>query len=563
MKDPIWHNDSSARFMKIKQYLKPGENINDRINEIGKEAGEYLKTAGYKDNIDEWITKFIEYTRQGYFSLSTPVWVNFGRNRKQLPISCYGSFASDTLEHIMDTASEIAMMTKMGGGTSVYLGKLRSKTSPLSGGGFSSGPSHLSGIIDTIVDVISQGSVRRGNCAAYMDIEHPDILDFTHWRQEGSDIKSLSWGACVGDDFINAVKERQPEELGVWREIVRCRISTGYPYLFFRDNVKKIHERRSTDHSNPPVASNLCSEILLPSTDDMSFVCCLASLNIAKWHDFKNTDAIEILVDFLNCVLDDFELKAVDIWGLERAVRFTKRYRAIGIGILGYHDFLQESDVEFEESEGISKLLQRHIKEKTYQRSQKLAELTTWPTIRGTNRVNLTTMAIAPTTTSSFLLGATSPSCEPLLSNFFVKDLAGGKYSFYSKHLMKLAESVLTGEEIEEFKQRLRNTNGSVQGENWLSNKKKRVFKCFWEMNQRNVIKVAAARQEYLDQAQSLNLLYIDNNGRKISDDLLYAHSSGLPCVYYHRGMNPTQMLIKGQVKQEEKQEESCPVCEA
>ena len=560
-----WFNNDTRRFMAGK-YLKSGESIEDRIEEIAQQAGEYLAAAGLKEDKDEWVGKFTQYLSKGYFSLSTPVWTNYGKNRRALPISCNGTYVPDEMHGIMEAITEIAIQTKHGAGTSAYLGDLRSKTDALSSGGNASGPAHISELFDSVISVVSQGYTRRGNLAIYVDINHKDIRDFFKWRQEGSPIQNLSWGVCIPDDFIQELMSgnASQETSDIWKNILRCRISTGYPYLYFSDNVK----RHTQDFGMPVRASNLCSEILLPTDENHSFVCCLASMNTSLYHEWYDTEAVEVLTDFLNTVLDEYYIKASKLKGLENSIRFTKRYRAIGIGQLGWSDYLQKNMIPFDSKEAneYAKLVTGVINTRAYGRSCQLAYLSDYKKVNGKDRVNATLTAIAPTTSSSFILGQTSPSIEPLMSNYFVKDLAAGKYTFFNKELDKQLDYIYDMH-YADIEEEIKQNQGSIQDLDYPEMEHlKPVFKCFHELDMKSVIKQAASRFKYVDQAQSINLMYSHSNAKKIHEDIIFAWETGLPTLYYHRGFNPSQQLIsKNRSKAKPKvecTEDVCVVCE-
>ena len=540
-----WYNKDSERFMSA-GYLEPHQGIEDRIQQIAKTAQVYLKN--YNIGTDEWYNKCRTYISKGYFSLASPIWTNFGKHRSGLPISCNGTYVPDSMVGIMNAAKEVAIQTKHGSGCSIYVNKLRAKTDPLNVGGFSSGPSSMCEIFDTIIQVVSQGNVRRGNLAAYIDITHSDIEDFFQWRKEGSQVQNLSWGITVPDVFMNSLMNNPSEhQKEIWKKVIHSRVVSGYPYILFSDNMTRHFQEEVLGDikiSEMPVSSNLCSEIILPLSEDKSFVCCLSSMNVAKIDEWKNTDAVEVLAGLLNAVLDEYVEKAKFIEGLENCVRFTQEYRAIGIGQLGLCDYLQQNDTAFKNSSNTNKYISSLINNRARKFSEDM--YASVPKKSGTQlqlgRANLTLTAVAPTTSSSFILEQTSPSIEPLLSNYFIKDLAKGKFTFWNKNLMNKAENYYqTQEEIDQFKKRLIDNRGSVQNEAWLNEHEKEVYKCFYELDMRDIIDIAADRRKYIDQSQSLNLMYTDVDGTKIHSDIVHAWKRGVITLYYHRGASPVQ----------------------
>ena len=325
-----WITPEAEEFMS-RGYFKNNEGISERVESI-------VKTCQSYTNDEDWCEEFNNYVAKGYYSFSSPVWSNFGR--EGMPISCNGTYIGDSIASILEAAREIGHQTAKGAGTSAYIGDIRPSGYKISTGGLSDGPLSFCRIYDTVMDVISQGNTRRGACAVYLDIEHDDIEEFFKIRSEGHPIQHLSWGVCIGDEFmeevINSPKERTKR---VWLQMIKTRMETGYPYIFFRDTVNK-----ESPFNYPIHASNLCSEICLPSSEDFSFVCCLASMNMAMTDQWKDTKAVEFLVDFLNLVLHDYYLKAQHSKGykFDRERKFIELFGAIGIGQLGWHTYLQK-----------------------------------------------------------------------------------------------------------------------------------------------------------------------------------------------------------------------------
>ena len=323
-----WLNEESRTYLS-RGYIS--ESPEQRIKDIANTAEKYLKIEGFA-------AKFEEYMAKGYFSLSTPVWINFGKD-KGLPISCYGSNIDDTLDSILNAAREIGMMSKYGGGTSAYLGNIRSRGSKISTGGTADGPVHYARIYDTTVDVCKQSEARRGACAVWLPIEHGDILEFLDIGIEGNPIQNLQYGVTVTDEWIASMKAGDVDKRKIWAKVIQRRSEFGFPYIMFKDN----------SNNNSPykelgldiTASNLCSEIQLPTDSFNSFVCCLGSLNLLHWDEIKDTDAIEIYTMFLNAVMDEFIRKSSNMPGMKRAHRFAAAHRAIGLGVLGYHSYFQ------------------------------------------------------------------------------------------------------------------------------------------------------------------------------------------------------------------------------
>ena len=289
MKKYKWLNKDSRDFLK-RGYLQAGESAEQRGHDIALAAEKYLKVDGFAE-------KFEKYLAEGFYSLASPVWANFGRERG-LPISCNGVFIEDRMDAILEKQAEVGMQTKQGAGTSAYFGELRGRGGEISAGGTSSGPVHFMELFDKVSSVVSQSNVRRGSFAAYLPVEHPDINEFLRIRSEGNPIQEMSFGVCISDEWMRSLIDGDRKKRTTWASIVRKRFETGYPYLFFTDTANKQAPKAYRDKKLKISASNLCSEIFLHSSQDESFVCCLSSLNLVKWNEIKETDAVQTLVYF-------------------------------------------------------------------------------------------------------------------------------------------------------------------------------------------------------------------------------------------------------------------------
>ena len=334
-----WLNKDSRKFLE-RGYLLEGETPEQRIRDIAEAAEKIL-------NIKNFADKFEGYMEKGFFSLSSPIWSNFGRTRG-LPISCFGSFVKDTMEGIMEKVSETAIMTKHGGGTSAYFGAIRGRGTPISSGGESTGSVHFMELYNKLMNVVSQGNVRRGSFAAYLPIDHKDIEEFLQIRSEGHDIQEMSIGVTVSDQWMKDMVGGDKDKRKIWSKVIQKRFESGYPYIFFSDNVNNNKPQVYKDKNMTIWASNLCSEIFLPSSEDESFVCDLSSLNLEKWDEMIKTDAIETLVYFLDAVMSEFITKTEGMQFMEAPRKFAVRHRALGVGVLGWHSLLQSKMIAFE-----------------------------------------------------------------------------------------------------------------------------------------------------------------------------------------------------------------------
>jgi ribonucleoside-diphosphate reductase alpha chain len=546
-----WLNEDSRTFLQ-RGYLSEGETPESRIRDIANKAEEYLNEPGFAD-------KFYDYMSKGYYSLSSPVWANYGKKRG-LPVSCFGSYIDDTMESILYGVAENGMLMKNGGGTSGYFGALRGRGAAITDQGESSGSVHFMQMYDTLASVVSQGSVRRGFFAAYQDLEHPDADEFLDIGTEGNPIQGLTTSVVVSDKFIDAMKAGDPEKRRLWAKVLQRRSEIGYPYIMFGDNVNSNKPQVYKDKNLWIYASQMCSEIALPSNVDETFTCVLSSINVLHWDEIKDTDAIEVMTKFLDTVCEEFIIKTEGQEYLKRARQFSINHRALGLGILGWHSYLQSKMIAFESKEASKKNLEiaKALNERSHSASKELAvKFGEPPLLKGYGMRNATTMAIAPTKSSSFILGQVSQSIEPEFSNCYVKDLAKIKVTIKNPYLEALLES--KGKNEYEVWETIKAADGSVQHLEFLTQDEKEVFKTFAEINPYTIIDHAAVRQQYIDQSQSLNLMLDpDMTVKEINALYLYAHEMGIKNLYYSFSMSAAQALTRKRV-----QSMGCASCEA
>lgn len=545
--DFAWLNEDSRLFLQ-RGYLLEGTTALDRIRFIAEHAERKLGIEGYAD-------KFYHYMARGYFSLSSPIWSNFGLDRG-LPISCFGSYIGDSIYEIMETTAEVGMMSKIGGGTSAYFGDIRPRGSAIKNNGKSDGSFNFSKLFDTVIDVISQGTSRKGQFAGYIDIEHGDIDEWLDIHTEGNPIQLMYYGVCVGHDWLESMKSGDPYKRQLWAKLLQRKTETGIPYLFFKDNANAGRPDVYKDKNMTVHASNLCTEIMLPSSSEESFVCCLSSMNLLYFDEWKDTDAPEVLTYFLDVVMSEFIEKSKDIPFLHKANRFAMRHRALGLGVLGWHSYLQANNIAFDSFEAMQKNNEifRILQEKTLKASQELAHRFGEPELlKGYGRRNTTLMSIAPTKSSSFILGSVSPSVEPFKSNYYVKDLSKIKTVYKNPFLEKLLQE--KGLDREEIWESILHNDGSVQHLTQLSDEEKEVFKTFSEISQLSIIQQAAQRQKYIDQGQSINIMVHPNTpARDLNQLYLTAEELGLKSIYYQYSMSAAQVFNRNLL--------SCSSCE-
>ena len=542
-----WKNSESDQILN-RGYLLQGESVEGAIDRICSAAAKNL----YRPELKE---AFKEMVERGWMSLSSPIWANMGTERG-LPISCFNVHVPDRIEDITHKLGEVIMQTKIGGGTSGYFGAMRERGSAVKDNGKSSGAVSFMKLFDTTMDTISQGGVRRGAFAAYLDIDHPDIEEFMAIKSIGSPIQNLFYAVCVPDYWLNEMIEGDMDKRKIWAKVLENRQQKGLPYIFFTDNVNRNKPQVYKDKNMMINASNLCSEIALPSSKDESFICCLSSLNLEMYDEWKDTETVKLAVYFLDAVLEEFIKKTEGNYYLENANRFAKRHRALGLGVLGWHSYLQRNMIPFEgmEAKQLTTKIFKDIHEKSEKATVELARIYGEPEVlEGYGRRNTTLMAIAPTTSSSAILGQTSPGIEPMYSNYYKAGLAKGNFMRKNKYLQKLlVEKDLDNEEV--WRSIMLN-NGSVNHLKQLSDNEKNVFKTFKEISQLEIIQQASIRQKYIDQAQSLNLNIPANLPVKdVNNLIIEAWKLGVKTLYYQRSQSVSKEMVTNLV--------SCSSCE-
>ena len=554
-----WLTEHSRNFLHA-GYLTEGATPESRIREIANRAEQLLDMPGFAD-------KFFGYMSEGFYSLASPVWSNFGKERG-LPISCFGSHIDDDMGNILYTQSEVGMMSKLGGGTSGYFGKIRHRGAPVKNNGQASGAVHIMQLFESMVDVVSQGSVRRGRFSPYLPIDHPDIMEFLEIGTEGNSIQELTHGVTVGSEWMQEMIDGDTDKRAVWAKVLQRRGEMGYPYIFFRDNANNGAPEVYKENNHEIYASNLCTEIMLPSNDNWSFVCVLSSLNVLHYDKWKDTDAVETVVYFLDAVITEF-LEKLDRYKdsadredrqtflfMERAYNFAKENRALGLGVLGWHSLLQSKMLSFDSQEAfnLNNEIFRTIKENSYKASGELADKFGEPEVmKGTGRRNATLNAVAPTTSSAFILGQVSQGIEPIWSNIYVKDIAKVKTTIKNPFLVKLLDE--KGMNNIETWRDIRDHDGSVQHLEFLTDHEKEVFKTYAEIDQMDIIYQAANRQNHIDQGQSVNIIiHPDMSVKDINKIHVTAWKLGLKSLYYQHSVNAAQKF---------RQKKECASCEA
>lgn len=549
MSDKLWWKNSESEQILNRGYLLKGETVEGAIDRITSAAAQRL----YKPELKEAFQEMIE---RGWMSLSSPIWANMGTERG-LPISCFNVHIPDSIEGITHKLGEVIMQTKIGGGTSGYFGALRERGSAVSDNGKSSGAVSFMKLFDTAMDTISQGGVRRGAFAAYLDIDHPDIEEFLSIRDIGNPIQNLFFGICVPDYWMQEMIDGDIDKRKIWAKVLESRQQKGLPYIFFTDNINKNKPQVYKDKGMVIHASNLCSEIMLPSTEEESFICCLSSMNLELYDEWKDTEAVKLAVFFLDAVLQEFIVKTEGNYYLSPANKFAKKHRALGLGVLGWHSYLQKNMIPFEGMVAKQKTVEifKYLQDKSNKATEDLARIYGEPELlKGYGRRNSTLLAIAPTTSSSAILGQTSPGIEPFSSNYYKAGLSKGNFMRKNKYLdMLLTEKNINNEDT--WRSIMLN-GGSVQHLKDLSYEEKQVFKTFKEISQLEIVQQASIRQKYVDQSQSLNLnIPAELPVKEVNRLLIEAWKLGIKTLYYQRSQSVAKELVVNLV--------NCSSCES
>lgn len=551
---PWWYNDESEAVLN-RGYLLHGETIHDAIHRITLSAAKRLHRLDLQE-------RFADLIYRGWMSCSSPIWSNLGTSRG-LPISCFGCNIPDSIEGITIKLGEVMMQTKHGGGTSAYFGNLRGRGATITNNGKSSGAVSFMKLFDTVMDTVSQGATRRGSFAAYLDIDHPDIKEFLQIKEIGSPIQNLFFAVCVPDYWMQEMIDGDREKREIWAKVLESRQQKGLPYIQFSDNVNSTRPEIYKHLGLEITHSNLCNEIQLPDGEEESFVCCLSSMNLELWEEWKDTDAVQLATWFLDAVMSEFIEKTRHSPFLRQANAFAERHRALGLGVLGWHSLLQKNRIAFEsmEAKALTTTIFRHIQEEAQKASLELASIYGPAPIFeedssyvGPMYRNTTVMAIAPTTSSSAILGQVSPGIEPYSSNYYKAGLSKGNFIRKNRYLQALLEE--KGQNTDEVWRTIMLNQGSVQHLDFLSQDEKDVFKTFKEISQRELIIQASIRQKYIDQGQSLNInIPAALDVREVNALIIEAWRLGIKGLYYQRSQSISKELLSNIV--------SCRGCES
>lgn len=542
---PEWMNEISLATIS-KGYLLPDETPKKAYRRVADAVAKRLDRP-------DLANKFYKYMWKGWLNLASPVLSNTGTDRG-LPISCFGIDTPDSIRGIGLTNAELMRLTSLGGGVGIGLGRVRGRGAKIGNGetGQSEGIVPWAKIYDSTIIATNQGAVRRGAASVNLDISHPDIKEFLQIRRPKGDPnrQCLNLHQCVSvdDKFMQRLEHRDPEAMELWVEILKSRVETGEPYIMFKDNVNNANPPAYVKNNLDVTMTNICSEIALHTDEEHSFVCCLSSLNLTKYDEWKDTDLVETAIYFLDGVLEEFLVKTNGKDSLIRAHRSAKKGRALGLGVLGWHSFLQQKGIPFVSIAATSwtNKIFSQIKNQAEDASRKLAEEYGEPVwCKGTGMRNTHLIAIAPTVSNSTISGGVSAGIEPIPANVYTFNSAKGTFIRKNPVLEKYLEE--KGHNTEEVWQQILKDRGSIANlpEDVMPVEDKEVFLTFAEINQLGLVEQASVRQKYVDQAQSLNLSFDPGDSPKFIN-LVHqtAWKLGLKTLYYLR----TDSVINGDI---------------
>ena len=531
-------------------------------SESPKDAYERVcKTVANRLDRPELEETFFEYIWNGWLCLASPVLSNTGTDRG-LPISCFGIDVADSIIDIGQKNLEMMLLAKHGGGVGIGVNQIRPAGAQIKGNGTSDGVVPFCKIYDSTILATNQGSVRRGAASVNINIEHPDFEDWIEIREPKGDVnrQSLNLHQCavVGDKFMRRLEQGDAEARKRWGKLLQKRKATGEPYVLFKGNTNKNNPAAYKQNALKVHMTNICSEITLHTDENHSFICCLSSLNLAKYDEWKNTNIIHDSIWFLDGVLEEFIQKAKYRKGFENSVRSAEKGRALGLGVLGWHTYLQERGLPFEGllAQYETRRIFSQIKIESERASMALADAYGEPLwCVGTGMRNTHLRAVAPTVSNSKLSGNVSPGIEPWAANIFTEQSAKGTFIRKNPTL----ETILKKQKLntKEVWDKILADGGSVQDIEGLSEDTKEVFKTFKELNQLELVRQAGIRQQYIDQSVSLNLAFPSEATPKwINKVHMDAWHKGIKTLYYMR----TESVLRGDIAKDAM--EDCVACD-
>ena len=562
---PSWGDTDVYKKTISGGYLLQGETPRDAYKRVAATVAKRL----YKPELAD---TFFDYIWKGWLNLASPVLSNTGTDRG-LPISCFGIDVGDSIADIGGKNLEMMLLAKHGGGVGIGINMIRPAGATITGNGTSDGVVPFCKIYDSTILATNQGSVRRGAASVNINIEHDDFEEWLEIREPKGDVnrQSLNLHQCavVGDKFMRRLEQGDADARARWSKLLRKRKATGEPYILFKGNTNKANPKAYKDNALKVHMTNICSEIVLHTDESHSFVCCLSSVNLTKYEEWKNTNLIYDAIWFLDGVLEEFLQKAKGLKGFENAVRSAEKGRAIGLGVLGWHTYLQQNGIPFEglQAQFETRRIFSQIKIESERASRALAEVYGEPLwCRGTGFRNTHLRAIAPTVSNSKLAGNVSPGIEPWAANVFTEQSAKGTFIRKNKELTKVLRKA--GINTQETWDKILEDGGSIQDiaelDDWgyvnsklvrLSEQEsldltgfdtvKNVFKTFKEINQLELVNQAGIRQQYVDQSVSLNLAFPSEASPKWLNQVhMDAWKKGVKTLYYMR----TESVLRGDI---------------
>ena len=498
---PEWYTTAGYQMFKEKyEYETQGRSVRGQFERIAKTAAKHIPM------LQEAEGKFFELLWKGWLSPSTPVLANMGTTRG-MPVSCSGTIAGDSVDGFYSNLREVALLTKYGFGTATDLSNVRPRGAKISIGGKASG---VLPVIKEHVNAmrnIAQGTARRGAWACYLNIEHGDFNEVAdHILAEPDDL-NIGW--TIKQSFIDRLNCGNQEALERFQKAMKIKMVTGKGYFFFVDKANAKRPVMYRDKGLFINNSQLCSEIMLFNDDEHTYTCVLSSMNAAKWDEWKDTNAAYWATIFLDCVASEFIERAKSVPGLEKAVRFTEKGRALGLGLCGIHTLFMQKMLPFEgfQAHSLSQTIQAKIWEHANLATARMAELLGEPEwCKGYGVRNTHLIAIAPTKSTALLMGGVSEGINPDPAMSYTQMTAAGEVDRLNPVLLELMKQkgVYTKKHVQEITDK----QGSVQHVEWLTDEEKAVFKTAFEINQKAVLRLASARSRYIDQWQSLNLFF-------------------------------------------------------
>ena len=563
---PDWANTEIYVKTISKGYLLEGETPKDAYWRVATTVARRLGRGNLA-------SKFFDYIWRGWLNLATPVLSNTGTDRG-LPISCFGIDVGDSIQEIGMKNLEMMLLAKHGGGVGVGINMIRPAGSTISQNGTSDGVVPFAKIYDSTIIATNQGAVRRGAASVNLNIEHDDFDEWIEIREPKGDVnrQCLNLHQCVvvGDKFMRQLEDGDDDARRRWGKVLQKRKATGEPYIMFKGNVNKQNPEAYKQNGLKVFMTNICSEITLHTDESHSFVCCLSSLNLAKYDEWKDTDLVYTATWFLDGVLEEFIQKAKNMRGFENSVRSAEKGRALGLGVLGWHTYLQQNGIPFEglRAQFETRKIFSQMKIESERASRDMAEMYGEPLwCVGTGFRNTHLRAIAPTVSNSKLSGNVSPGIEPWAANVFTEQTAKGTFIRKNKELERVLRKV--GINTKETWDKILSDGGSIQGidelDNWayvngkLTNKLdiedglefdkvKDVFKTFKEINQLELVRQAGIRQQYIDQSVSLNLAFPSVATPKWLNTVhIEAWKQGVKTLYYTR----TESVLRGDIAEQ------------